>query len=158
MQYIVRLGDERSAAFKALIGILIGDPASPTLWNIMFADFQLPADPDDVFLGDMNASVNVSHLEHADDVLLQSYSARGLQSKLDAVYYWCSINFLLINAIKSECAIFERLPNVLPIFHFANKTIVIKEQFTYVGIIFHMAFQSHFYYSARARLFPARNY
>jgi hypothetical protein len=71
----VRLGEEISEPFKALIGILIGDPASPTLWNLYMSDFVMSMDPDDVILSGASAS----NLEHADDILLMSYSARGLQ-------------------------------------------------------------------------------
>ncbi|KAJ7267675.1 hypothetical protein B0H12DRAFT_1209080 [Mycena haematopus] len=46
-----------SAEFKALIGLLTGDPASPILWNLFLADLSLPPDFDDVFLA-------------ADDLLL----------------------------------------------------------------------------------------
>lgn len=52
MQYIVRFNGEYSAYFQSLAGILIGDPASPVLWNLFFADFKCKPHPDDVFLGD----------------------------------------------------------------------------------------------------------
>lgn len=133
MEYVVRIGDKSSEPFKALIGILIGDPASPTLWNLFMSDFDLPVDIDDVYLD----GVNGSDLEHADDVLLlMSYSTRGLQAKIDAVFYWCAICFLIVNAIKSECAVFETLPRQLPVFWFGHKEVVIKDRFTYVGITF----------------------
>jgi hypothetical protein len=42
MRYAVRFGDEHSLPFCSLIGLLTGDSASPTLWNIFFADYRLP--------------------------------------------------------------------------------------------------------------------
>jgi hypothetical protein len=37
MEYYVRHGDMNSAEFKAFIGLLTGDPASPVLWNLFMA-------------------------------------------------------------------------------------------------------------------------
>jgi hypothetical protein len=38
MEYYVRHVDVNSDEFKALIGLLTGDPASPVLWNLFMAD------------------------------------------------------------------------------------------------------------------------
>lgn len=148
MTYVVRLGGETSDAFKALIGILIGDPASPTLWNLYMSDFQLPSDIDDVFLDGINAS----NLEHADDILLMSYSARGLQIKMDAVYAWCNLNFLLINAVKSMIAIFEKLPIIIPSFWFGDARVTVTEKVTYVGVTFQTTHKNIFaeHYTTKA--------
>jgi hypothetical protein len=49
MEYYVRHGDQNSAEFKAFIGLLTGDPASPVLWNLFMADLVLLDDHDDLF-------------------------------------------------------------------------------------------------------------
>jgi hypothetical protein len=140
----VRLGEEISEPFKALIGILIGDPASPTLWNLYMSDFVMSMDLDDVILSGASAS----NLEHADDILLMSYSARGLQTKLNVVLLWCSMNFMRINAAKSFIAIFGTLPSTLPIFTLGDNMVDVVEKITYVGITFQMThpniFASHY--------------
>lgn len=38
MEYDIRHGDRNSAEFKALTGLLTGDPASPVRWNFFMAD------------------------------------------------------------------------------------------------------------------------
>lgn len=75
-----------SEEFKSLIGLLTGDPASPTLWNLYMSSLKMPPDKDDVVLG----GVAMDMLAQADDILLLSLSARGLQRKLDALSVWCS--------------------------------------------------------------------
>jgi ribonuclease HI len=148
MAYVVRLGSSLSESFKALIGILIGDPASPTLWNLFLADLVLPPDPEDVILD----GISMSNLEHADDMLLMSYSAGGLQRKMNAVYFWCSINFMQVNAVKSMIAIFGKLPQIIPPFTFGDAAVKVVERFTYVGVTFQTThanvFASH--YSTKA--------
>lgn len=42
LSYIVRVAGEFPDAFTSDIGVLIGDPASPIMWNIFFADLILP--------------------------------------------------------------------------------------------------------------------
>jgi hypothetical protein len=79
MEYYVRHGDMESEEFKALIGLLTGNPASPILWNLFLADLKMMPDKDDIFL----AAVRISLLAQADDMLLVSLSARGLQGKLN---------------------------------------------------------------------------
>jgi hypothetical protein len=61
-------GDMESAEFKAFIGLLTGDPASPILWNLFLADLVMMPDRNDVFL----AAVRISLLAQADDILLFS--------------------------------------------------------------------------------------
>jgi hypothetical protein len=83
LSYIVRQGSELTAAFKLLqvIGVITGDTISPILWNIYFADLA------DVF--EPNPNDTVSHLEQADDVVLFSTTATGLQRKIDRFFGWC---------------------------------------------------------------------
>ena len=97
MQYVVRHGGVYSEQFRSLAGILIGDPASPILWNLFFADFLPPPHVDDVFLG----STRLPYLAQADDILLLARSREGLQSKLHALDEWCRRNGMKINVSKT---------------------------------------------------------
>lgn len=113
MTYYVRHGDMKSAEFKAFIGLLTGDPASPILWNLFLSDLSMMPDMDDVFL----AGVRISLLAQADDLLIVSLSPRGLRMKLSTLETWCAKNFILVNLIKTIILIFgsARLP--LPLFN-----------------------------------------
>jgi hypothetical protein len=63
MAYYVKHGDMQSAEFKAFIGLLNGDPASPILWNLFLAELMMMPDKDDVFL----TAVQISLLAQADN-------------------------------------------------------------------------------------------
>lgn len=78
MCYYAKHGDTESTTFKASIGLLTGDLASPILWNLFLADLVMMPDMDDVFL----SAICISLLAQAEDLLLLSCSARGLQAKL----------------------------------------------------------------------------
>ena len=50
LRYVVRCGGRTLEASNSFIGILIGYPAPPHLWNLFMADFVLKRDPDDIIL------------------------------------------------------------------------------------------------------------
>lgn len=91
-----------SAEFKAFIGLLMGEPASPVLWNLFMADLVMVPDSDDPIL----CKVRIAIMAQADDILLISLSAAGLQRKLNSLSVWCSKNFIVINMIKTVIMIF----------------------------------------------------
>ena len=132
MAYYAKHGDSESAAFKAFIELLTGDPASPILSNLFLADLVIMPDKDDVFL----ATVRISLLAQADDLLLFSISARGLQAKLLTLESWCARNFLLINMIKTIILIFGKVSQPLPVFMLGANTPEIKMEEKYVGVTF----------------------
>ncbi|KAJ7066872.1 hypothetical protein B0H15DRAFT_971598 [Mycena belliarum] len=117
--------DYYSAQFKALIGLLTGDPASPILWNIFLSDLILMPDFEDVFL----AGIRVSLLAQADDLLIISLSLTTLE-------LWCASNFIMVNLIKTIILIFGRLVLPLPTFHLGNTALAIKTEEKYVGVNF----------------------
>ncbi|KAJ7169289.1 hypothetical protein C8R43DRAFT_945235 [Mycena crocata] len=81
MRYATKYGDEHCLPFRSLIGLLTGDSASPTLWNIFFADFQLPESSHDVRLHGRA----VSQAELADDnIIMSTY----FQDKVTILYYF----------------------------------------------------------------------
>ncbi|KAJ6587935.1 hypothetical protein B0H19DRAFT_924354 [Mycena capillaripes] len=126
MVYFVRHGDRQSKVFKAFIGLLTGDPASPILWNLFPADLVMMPDKDDVFL----ATVRISILAQADDILFFSISARGLQSS-------CARNFILVHLVKTIILIFEKIALPLPVFMLGAMTLEIILEEKYVGVTFH---------------------
>jgi hypothetical protein len=148
MEYVVTMGGAHSEVFYSDIGVLIGDPASPTLWDLFFADFKLHPDPDDVLL----CGVVMSHLEHADDMVVVSYSPQGLQRHLDTFARWCGNNMLEANAEKSWIMVFGPIPEEIPIFTLNRDRVRYKDRFCYVGITFQSTARNIFaaHYSAKA--------
>jgi hypothetical protein len=123
---------ETSDVFQSLLGVLFGDPASPTLWNLYLSDFALAVDADDLCLG----AVFISHLEHADDVFIVSTSAAGLQWHLNALFNWCNDNFMSVNALKLAVIIFGPLPSFVPVFWLGKSPVKVVQEHTYVGVTF----------------------
>ncbi|TFY75202.1 hypothetical protein EWM64_g8810 [Hericium alpestre] len=132
MQYVVRADGTFSAPFMSGHGILAGDSASPMFWLLFMADLRLSDDPADISLN----GVYVSHLEHADDIVLFSTSPAALQRKLNMLALWCSINFLAINLRKSIGMVFGCLPPRLPVLYINGSALCWTSEYTYVGVSF----------------------
>ena len=131
MRYVVRADGSFSEAFRALAGILIGDPASPILWDLFFADFMPPAHPDDVVL----EGTVITYLAQADDVALMSRSRPGLQCKLDALERWCRRNGVEINVSKTFQLLFGPLPVTGSLrLTLMNEMITVVPATTYIGM------------------------
>ncbi|KAF5338306.1 hypothetical protein D9758_015745 [Tetrapyrgos nigripes] len=131
MTYVVSLNGIISDTFQAGMGVLIGDPLSPTLWNILMADFTLPEDPNDAVL---IPNVRVSHLEHADDGVLVCKNSIGLQKHLDSAWVWGGDTQLLFHALKSVAMVFGPIPKYLPSFSLGGTSIPFKASHCYIGL------------------------
>ena len=130
MDYIVSHNSETSEVFKSIIGILIGDTCSPILWNIYLADIKFLISGLDIKLD----GCHISHLEQADDILLMSTTAKGLQDRMNVLSHWCSKNFMVLNSIKSAGIILGPIPNTLPSFNFGSANVAVVERQTYIGL------------------------
>ncbi|KAF5324961.1 hypothetical protein D9758_017744 [Tetrapyrgos nigripes] len=122
-----------SDTFQAGVGVLIGDPLSPTLWNILMAGFTLSEDPNDALL---IPNVWVSHLEHADDGVLVCKNPIGLQKHLDSAWVWEGDARLLFHALKSVAMVFGPIPKYLPPFKLGGIPIPFKASHCYIGVYF----------------------
>ncbi|KAJ7022997.1 hypothetical protein C8F04DRAFT_932021, partial [Mycena alexandri] len=120
----------------------------PTFWDLFFADFKLHPDPDDALL----LNIVMSHLEHADDMAIVSYSSEGLRRHLTTFAHWCGNNFLEANASKSWVMVFGAMPRPLPSFTLNGRAIRYTDCFCYVGLTFQSTnaniFASHYTHKA----------
>jgi ribonuclease HI/exonuclease III len=132
MRYTTALGGEFSDPFQSDIGVLTGDTASPFLFLVYLADFETPVDTDDISL----AGRRISHLEQADDMVLFSTTARGLQSKLDALVRWCRRNGIRMSIPKTKCTAYAVHPRVMPIFRAGQHVLPTTDAYVYVGVTF----------------------
>ncbi|KIJ43140.1 hypothetical protein M422DRAFT_170343 [Sphaerobolus stellatus SS14] len=114
------------------LGVLQGDPSSPVLYLISCHNFRLPPDIDDLTLD----GHTISHLEHADDMVIISSSFEGLQRHLDHLTMWCDRNFMTISNTKSKYMIFGMPPDPLPLPILGGKHILFVNSFTYIGCTF----------------------
>ncbi|KAF6745907.1 hypothetical protein DFP72DRAFT_823673 [Ephemerocybe angulata] len=94
----------------------------------------IPKDCDDVTLDGMA----VTNVEQADDVLLMSTSEEGLRQKIEGIYRWCSVNFMLFNETKSVVLVFGRSGKRLDVFKWGDGgEMAVKEEVVYLG--FHLS-------------------
>ncbi|PBK88664.1 hypothetical protein ARMGADRAFT_937020 [Armillaria gallica] len=136
MEYVVKVGKSCSDTFTLSIGVLAGDSLSPTLWNIYFSDFSVPDHPDDVVW----EGVHISHVEHADDVALMSFSPKGLQHALDHLNGWCRRNFMAISVPKTHLwTSVALIPESIPRLHVAGQPLSYVTEYNFVGIRFDSA-------------------
>ncbi|KAJ6487246.1 hypothetical protein C8R47DRAFT_979351 [Mycena vitilis] len=132
MRYAVRFGDEHSLPFRSLIGLLTGDSASPTLWNIFFADYQLPPHKDDIQLNGRR----VSQAEQADDNLIMSTAFPAFQSKVSMFFLHGTNKRMFVSASKSKWMIEGPLPTVIPTLRIGKLVVELVPEFKYVGMWF----------------------
>ncbi|KAF5387236.1 hypothetical protein D9757_006871 [Collybiopsis confluens] len=151
MLYVIVHNNCVSEDFKALAGVLIGDPASPTLWNLFLSSLTLPYDPDDAHLG----GTSISHLEHADDIAIISRTPEGLQRHLLHLESWCRDNFLTLDAKKSVYMTFGPLPSPIPTISLQGQPLQLVESWSYVGLTLCSSSRDIFSLHYRAKLTQA---
>ncbi len=116
----IKLGDSLSDEIPVMRGVRQGDSLSPNLFKIFINDLPdyLEETSDPVTL---NTS-NVHCLMYADDIVLMSTSAAGLQEKLDCLDTYCADWCLDVNTTKTKIMIFNKAGRV------------IKHEFMYKGM------------------------
>jgi hypothetical protein len=105
-------------------------------FNIFLSD--LP----DIFYSSCD-SVNINNLPisclmYADDLIILSESAKGLQCALDRLYNYCSKWKLIVNIDKSNIMIFNKGGHTLNRFKFnyGDVSLEIVPEYCYLGIVF----------------------
>ena len=126
-----------SDLYNCKVGLLQGETISPILFSLFVNDIEL-------FL-----QLNTSHaftfdqltiflLLFADDSVLISDSAEGLESLIIAFEKYCIKWKLTVNVEKTKIVIFKKhnRNNELPVFKNMNKNIEKVKTFNYLGIVF----------------------
>lgn len=134
--FSVKLQNGLTESFTSKIGVKQGCILSPTLFSIYLNDlvdiFDNTCDP--VALNDKL----VSCLMYADDLVLVSKSAAGLQTCLDRLQNYCDKWDLTVNLDKTNIMIFNKSGRVLKgyTFKYNNHEVEIIDNYKYLGIIF----------------------
>ncbi|KZV93909.1 hypothetical protein EXIGLDRAFT_563151, partial [Exidia glandulosa HHB12029] len=89
----------------------------------------LPLRDDDITL----CGQPVSHLEHADDVLIMSTTPEGLQAHLEGLAAWAALSFVRVNTSKTW-AYLAGVPHGEPFVFLNGDHVTFKECATYVGM------------------------
>jgi hypothetical protein len=90
----------------------------------------------------------MSHLEHADDMAIVSYTPEGLQRHLNTFAHWYGDNMLQANTPKSWVMVFGPLPRKVPVFKLNGRVVKYKN----VGVTFQSTTRDIFsaHYAAKA--------
>lgn len=135
----VKLTTGITESFASNTGVKQGCVLSPLLFNLFIRDlpdiFNSDCDPVDLH------DTKLSCLMFADDLVLLSNSASGLQTCLDNLYNYCSQWDLKVNLSKTKVIVFNKAGRLLENFHFYynQQEIEITRKYCYLGIIFNCA-------------------
>ena len=132
----VRINDLVTDDFNIDCSVRQGDPTSPTLFSLYVNDLidELNASNNGVRCGDMS----VAALFYADDVVVLSETAKGLQNQLDIVSQWCSKWRMEINQSKTKILHFRPKSVNLTSYSFQCGTydISVSSKYKYLGLVF----------------------
>ena len=109
-----------------------GGPMSPTMFRKMLHDLRTFLTVHcGIVLNDEEILV---HILWADDLILMSDSAKGLQNQLDGLFKFCSQYQLIVNSLKTKVMIFGKTNEQS--FTFNGSNLEICNQYKYLGVVF----------------------
>ena len=85
-------------------------------------------------------------LLYADDTIILSNTAAGLQKLLNDLESYCTMWKLRVNGSKTKVVVFgKRKPKIKPKFLYKNEELELVEEFKYLGVVFscNAAFKKH---------------
>ena len=145
----VRGMDGESEFFVSEIGVRQGENLSPLLFAMYLNDFKGWVDGVSSGLTDISTTIGssasgqsdldtlfkMSVLMYADDTLLLSDSANGLQAALNATSEYCHRWGLVVNPAKSKVMVFSRgkIRNP-PRLYLEGTELAVSPEFTYLGV------------------------
>ena len=134
--YCVKLDQGISEKIPSNTGVKQGCVISPTLFNMFLADFPDIFDDNCAPITLNNSKLNC--LMFADDIVLMSESASGLQTCLDKLDAYTKMWHLKVNTKKTKIIIFNKGGKKIQRFHFtlASETLEIAQSYCYLGITF----------------------
>lgn len=132
----VKVGNMLTNSFDSNIGVRQGDNLSPNLFKIFVNDFisLIKDDCDPVKLH----STSLNCLFYADDLVLLSSSADGLQNCINKIYGYCMKWKLHVNIDKTKCLTFNtqgRIPKNV-VWKLGEQKIENAKSYCYLGITF----------------------
>ena len=107
---------------------------SPKLFTEFLQDISASFDQDQGIAVDTLLMV---YLLFADDLVLFSESAEGLQKQLTALYSYASLWHIIVSIPETKVLIFnERYTTVCGSFHYGDNIIEKAEQYKYLGVVY----------------------
>ena len=111
VQGSIVVGDDVSAPYSVEQGVREGSTLSPTLYSVFINDLlqKIQATGEGVAIAD-DPACRIAVLGYADDLVLVSHTAGGLQKMLDIVAEHAMVNFYQISQSKSKVVVFGDEP------------------------------------------------
>ena len=131
----IKVNNNITPHFMSQLGVRQGDVMSPNLFKIFIND--LPK-----YFTNLGNTVEINNkkvdcLMYADDIVLLSTTASGLQSRLDQLHCFCNEWCLQVNTSKTKVMIFNNSGRLLKSnFSFDNKYLDVVKNYKYLGITF----------------------
>ncbi len=151
-----------SQSFLDNLGVAQGGILSPYLFNSFLSD--LCDSLSNRYGVVIDAETILTHLFWADDLILLSESADGLQAQIDNLHTFCSKWQMIINNLKTKVLIFNQDKNEqLQKFHVGDVDIEVSTQYNYLGMLFSTVKQSkisegYIISNCRRALYKIRSY
>ena len=130
----VKIGDKITEFFLSEVGTRQGCNLSPMIFNLFINELPkllLHANTDPILLEGKEVPI----LMYADDVVILSKSAMGLNRALNVLHVFCQKWKLRINTSKTKVLIFNARKWDKFKFFLGNNLIAIKDTYTYLGFI-----------------------
>lgn len=136
VSYCIKLNSQTTDKVTSNTGVKQGCVLSPVIFNLFLAD--LPATFDDSCHPVENFNSKLNCLMFADDIVLLSESAEGLQNSLNKLNIYCKKWKLTLNTDKTKVIIFNRGGHQIKKFRFTynSNEIQITQKYCYLGILF----------------------
>ena len=134
--FSVKYKNKLTAPLSSNVGVKQGCVLSPLFFNIFLHD--LPSIFDDSCDPVILDTVTLSCLMYADDLVIMSQSAVGLQNALNKLNSYCLKWKLTVNVTKTKIMIFNKSGRVLSnhSFTFGDNNLIICNEYNYLGIVF----------------------
>ena len=134
--FAVKCDNKLTNDFHTSVGVKQGCILSPMLFNIFLSDlpniFDNTCDPVQLNNNDLHC------LMYADDLILISESAKGLQCAIDKLHAYCMKWKLVVNINKSNIMIFNKSGRTFSnyIFRYGNLPLDVANEYCYIGVTF----------------------
>ncbi len=132
----VKTTEGSTDTFPLESGVMQGECLSPSLFSLYINDIVMCIDNTDG-MGVVLSGTKVSVLKYADDLVLLSTSASGLQHGLNELRDFCNVNMLTVNTEKSKVMCFARKrPSTIQTLYYDDNILERVDDFKYLGVTF----------------------
>lgn len=131
----VRVNSKITNFFPITLGVKQGDNLSPSLFKIFINDLPdyLNSATDSVYIN----SNPVKCLMYADDIILLSSTAEGLQQELDILQQYCNDWCLCVNTSKTKIIVFNKAGRLSKAkFYLDDVELECVSEYKYLGVTF----------------------